>query len=159
MPLSLAAAEFCGDPRHHQDLKSWEYHCWGSRGSSEYLGEPQLLEAVHQTEPSEATRPMTCLLCAKHQEGWRREWEEVRGWLGVRSPHCPWGDRPAGKIISGQREMGKVRTQWSLKADSARAHLALGREGIGGTAGGAETRIFLQHLLGFLLCRTRPSGL
>lgn len=31
--------------------------------------------------------------------------------VGCRSPHCPWGDRPAGKIISGQRETGNVRSQ------------------------------------------------
>lgn len=158
MPPSLVTAELSGDPRHHQDLKSREHHCWGSRGSSEHLGEPQLLEAVHQAEPSEATCPMTCLLCTKHQEGWRQEWVEVRGWLGV--------DHPTAPGVIGQLERLSLdtvkRATSGPSGHEGRQHK--GPSGFGerrtwSAPGGAETRSFLQHPLGFRLRRTQPSGL
>lgn len=88
------------------------------------------LEVSARLSSQKPPRPMTCELWAESQEGWRQGWAEVRGWLGVRPHHCPWGDRPVGKVIPAQHETGEVRSQGTLKADGTRAHLDLGREEI-----------------------------
>lgn len=75
-------------------------------------------------------------------------------------PHCPGGDKPVGKIIPGQHEAGEVRPQWTLKADTIRAHLDLeeGRKS-GGTPGIAESYTLLQHPLGSLLPESQHPDL